>query len=322
MKMPQYNVTSAQTTPENRPKRLEVTGGKYGVIQTKLNTPYVHQPDTSSIAEAGKKVSEGLKAIAKAKEDLYEDSQWLKVHETMAKAYSNIISGNSTVDPTDDEAVSNWLAEIDNSVQTMQENDKEYNRWYATANASIQEKATQLKHEMLNGLIKYKADTQQKIFDTRLDENANANITSATETFNTIYKQEGNKYNTAQTEGAYENIAASENPIKVTRYGSAINATNTAISNSLTSVYQARKNGAINTAKTEERVLSVRKDAFTNMYVTNASNQIDAYLNNGDIAGAEAFHRSVYAGDEYKNYGFVEVYNEDTGFVMVLKFHK
>ena len=32
MKMPQYNVTAAQTTPENRPKRLEVTGGKYGVI--------------------------------------------------------------------------------------------------------------------------------------------------------------------------------------------------------------------------------------------------------------------------------------------------
>lgn len=321
MKMPQYNVTAAQTTPENRPKGLEVKGGTYGVMQTKLNTPYVYQPDTSSIARAGKQFAEGIGAIFKAKEDLYEDSQWLKVHETMSKAYSNIITGNSTVDPTDEEAVSNWLAEIDNSVQDMQANDKEYNRRYATANASIQKKATQLKHEMLNGLIKYKADTQQKIFDTRLDENTNANITDATETFNTIYKQEGNKYNTAQDANARANIAASKNPLKVTKYGSAINATGTAISNSLTSVYQARKNGAINTAKTEERVVSTRKDAFTNMYVTNANNQIDAYLNNGDVAGAEAFYRSVYGGDEYKNYGFVEVYNEDTGFTMVLKFH-
>ena len=322
MKMPQYNVTAAQTTPENRPKGLEVKGGTYGVMQTKLNTPYVYQPDTSAIARAGKQFAEGIGAIFKAKEDLYEDSQWLKVHETMSKAYSNIITGNSTVDPTDDEAVSNWLAEIDNSVQTMQENDKEYSSRYATANASIQKKATQLKHEMLNGLIKYKADTQQKIFDTRLDENKNANITDATETFNTIYNQEGNRYNTAQNTEARVNIAASKNPIKVAKYGSAINATGTAIGNSLTSVYQARKNGAINTAKTEERVVTTRKDAFTNMYVTNTSNQIDTYLNNGDIAGAEAFHRSVYGADEYKNYGFVEVYNEETGNVIVAKFHK
>ena len=70
MKMPQYNVTATQTTPENRPKGLEVKGGTYGVMQTKLNTPYVYQPDTSSIARAGKQLAEGIGAIFKAKEDL------------------------------------------------------------------------------------------------------------------------------------------------------------------------------------------------------------------------------------------------------------
>ena len=319
MKMPQYNVTAAQTTPENRPKGLEVKGGDYGVMQTKLNPPYVYQPDTSSIARAGRQLAKGIGsvvgAINKAKEDLYEDSQWRKIHTAAAQAASDVMTG-SIIDWEDENSVANAQQYVVEQVKNSVDNDKEYNKWYSRANNNNDKKLEEFLHSTIPTFVTYKGKAVRKILDQRVEENFNANNTDAFNTFKDIYNTHGISANPYLNMAAYDYQRASENPLRTNQYGSPMHTIATTIENQTRTLNTMQKDVKYKMFSATDYVVkanALQTDALNTFYVVNAPIVIDEYLAKGDIAGAYAFYNAVYSDNAWHDTAFITTWDELTG---------
>lgn len=315
MKMPQYNVTAAQTTPENRPKGLEVKGGTYGVMQTKLNTPYVYQPDTSSIARAGKQFAEGIGAIFKAKEDLYEDSQWRKMHTAAAQAASDVMTG-SIIDWEDENSVANAQQYVVEQVKNAVDNDKEYSKWYGRANANNDKKLEQFLHSTIPTFVTYKGKAVREILDQRVAENFNANNTDAFANFRDIYSTYGTSVNPYLNMDAYNNQRASANPLRTNQYGSPMHTVATTIENQSRTLNTMQKDVKYKMFSATDYVVktnAMQSDALNTFYTVNAPITIDEYLAKGDLAGAYAFYNAVYSDNAWHDTAFITTWDELTG---------